>query len=193
MVHAGLRLGEALAMRYEYLDLDRRTYFVAESYKCRDFKRPKTGKTRLVDLPDFLVADLHPYLSYLKKENLKRGRGGQVDLLFINPEEICSWPYSQRKIQALMKRVCKKAGQRIRNPHDLRHTYASILLMAHLSPGYVQRQLGHSSISITMDIYCHWMPGEGRRDLETALTAQSHIPKYAIKSHIFAYKDTDPI
>ena len=41
--------------------------------------------------------------------------------------------------------------------------------MAHQSPGYVQRQLGHSSISITMDVYCHWMPGEGRAELEQAL------------------------
>jgi integrase len=30
-----------------------------------------------------------------------------------------------------------------RTPHDLRHTYATIALMAHLSPAYVQRRLGH--------------------------------------------------
>ena len=39
----------------------------------------------------------------------------------------------------------------IRNLHDLRYTYATLLLMAHQSPGYVQKQLGHSSIFITMD------------------------------------------
>ena len=53
-----------------------------------------------------------------------------------------------------------------------RSTYASILLMAHLSAAYVQRQLGHRSIAITMDIYCHWIPGEGRGDLDAALTTQ---------------------
>ena len=104
-----------------------------------------------------------------RKEALKAGRGGVVDLMFPDPGEKYRWPYSQRKIQTLMKRVCKAAKLRIRNPHDLRHTYASILLMAHESPGYVQKQLGHSSISITMDIYCHWIPGEGRKNLETAL------------------------
>ena len=173
MAHMGLRLGEALAMRFEHLNLEQRTYFVAESYRCWDFNRPKAGKTRLVDLPDFLSADFYPYLSFLKKENLKKGRGGKVDLLFVDPDEIDPWPYSQRKIQALMRRVCKAAGLRVRNPHDLRHTYASILLMAHMSPGYVQRQLGHSSIAITMDIYCHWISGEGRGDLDAALSAQS--------------------
>jgi len=34
---------------------------------------------------------------------------------------------------------------------------------------YVQRQLGHSSIAITVDIYGHWIPGEGRAGLEAAL------------------------
>jgi integrase len=38
-----------------------------------------------------------------------------------------------------------------------------------MSPAYVQRQLGHSSISITVDIYGHWIPGEGRAGLEDAL------------------------
>jgi integrase len=38
-----------------------------------------------------------------------------------------------------------------------------------MSPAYVQRQLGHSSIAITVDIYGHWIPGEGRAGLEAPL------------------------
>ena len=45
-----------------------------------------------------------------------------------------------------------------------------------MSPAYVQKQLGHSSIQITVDIYGHWMPGEGRQDLEEALL-QKENPK----------------
>jgi integrase len=41
--------------------------------------------------------------------------------------------------------------------------------MAHLSPTYVQKQLGHSSISIMVDTYGHWISGEGRQGLEKAL------------------------
>ena len=187
MVFAGLRLGEAIAMRAEHLDLAKRTYYVAQSYKTRIFKRPKFGKARLVDLPVFLIDELSEYLVELKKRNLKAGRGGQVDLLFEDPSEINHWPYSQRKIQGLMKKICKAAGLRTRNPHDLRHTYATILLMAHESPGYVQKQLGHSSISITMDVYCHWIPGEGRRNLERALLGDAVVPNRVRKPHIFAY------
>jgi len=188
MAHAGLRLGEALAMRMKHLDLDKLSYHVTESYKLHRFKKPKFGKTRIVDLPIFLVEELKDYRVHLKKESLKSGRGGHVDLLFSDPGEKSLWPYSQRKVQALVKKVCKGAGLEFRNPHDLRHTYATLLLMAHQSPGYVQKQLGHSSFSITMDIYCHWIPGEGREGLEDALLgSESVVPNRVPNLHIFAY------
>ena len=88
---------------------------------------------------------------------------------------------SQRKIQALVKKICKGTGMRHRNPHDLRHTYATIMLMAHQSPAYVQKQLGHSSISITVDTYGHWISGEGRFGLEKALLG---LYENRTKSHI---------
>ena len=107
--------------------------------------------------------------------------------MFVDPKENGPWPYSQRKVQGLVKKVCKAAGLEIRNPHDLRHTYATLLLMAHQSPGYVQKQLGHSSISITMDIYCHWIPGEGRGGLEAALGGEIFVRNRVRKPHIIAY------
>lgn len=173
MAFAGLRLGEALALRCEYFNPENRTYFVTQGFKRYRFTLPKGGKSRVVDLPDFLTDDLEVHVRWLRKESLRAGRGGLVDLLFPDPGEGYRWPFSQRKAQMLVKRVCKAAGLAPRNPHDLRHTYATILLMAHESPGYVQRQLGHSSIAITMDIYCHWIPGEGRKNLERALLGPS--------------------
>ncbi|MGB9440912.1 MAG: site-specific integrase, partial [Desulfobacterales bacterium] len=192
MAYVGLRLGEALAMRLSHLDVDKMAYHVTESYKLKCFRKPKFGKTRIVDLPAYLVDELKAYVRQLQKENLKQGRGGVVDLLFVDPKETGLWPYSQRKVQGLVKKVCKAAGLGIRNPHDLRHTYATLLLMAHQSPGYVQKQLGHSSISITMDIYCHWIPGEGREGLEEALGGEKFVPNRVRNPHIFAYMKKRP-
>ena len=42
--------------------------------------------------------------------------------------------------------------------HDLRHTYASLLLVNGAPMKYVQHQLGHSSITMTMDLYTHLLP-----------------------------------
>lgn len=169
MAFAGLRLGEALAMRIDNLDFHNKTYRVVESFKGYRFRKPKFGKRRQVDLPGFLVEEMQRYILYLKKEGLKEGSGADINLLFLDPKEKNRWPYSQRRIQEIMKQVCRKAGLGIRNPHDLRHTYATILLMAHQSPVYVKEQLGHTSISTTVDIYGHWFSGEGRNRLDEAL------------------------
>jgi integrase len=43
-------------------------------------------------------------------------------------------------------------------PHSLRHTFASLLLQQGESPVYVQRQLGHASIKLTVDTDGKWLP-----------------------------------
>ena len=187
MAYAGLRLGEVLAMRIEYLDVHRKTYFVAKSYNRLMFNRPKHGKQRLIDLPDFLVDELVSYIEYLRRDHLKQGRAGRADLLFVDPAVKGGWPFTQRKIRYLVKKVCKAALLRVRTPHDLRHSYATLLLMAHQSLAYIQKQLGHSSISITVDIYGHWVPGEGRGGLEEALSGPKAVPDRVLPSHIIAY------
>jgi hypothetical protein len=52
----------------------------------------------------------------------------------------------------------KAAGLPHFSPHDLRHTFASLLLQQGESPAYVQRQLGHASIKLTVDTYGKWLP-----------------------------------
>ena len=41
--------------------------------------------------------------------------------------------------------------------HSLRHTYASLLLAGGVSPAYVQEQLGHASIELTVGTYGRWL------------------------------------
>ena len=53
------------------------------------------------------------------------------------------------------KLLLKKAGLPAFRLQDLRHTCATILLMAGKHPKYVQKLLGHASIFITLDTYSH--------------------------------------
>jgi integrase len=93
------------------------------------------------------------------------GTGARVDLLF--PK------VTHRIVQVALKRACYAAKLRVRNPHDLRHTYATLLLMSDMSPVYVQKQLGHHSITMTVDTYGRWIPGEGRDRLDRVLRGSS--------------------
>src|SRR5207247_9454006 len=59
-----------------------------------------------------------------------------------------------------------KAGLRRIRIHDLRHTFASLLLQQGESPQYVKEQMGHHSIQVTVDIYGHLIPGTNRRAVD---------------------------
>jgi integrase len=167
MAMSGLRLGECLAMREDNLDGRHGQYQVTESTRAGRFGPPKTGQ-RLVDLDPTLVAKLAGHLTGQRRALLVAG----------NPSGGYLFPgITQRMVQRAMARACRAAGLRRRHPHDLRHTYATLLLMDHYSPAYVQRQLGHASISITVDTYGHWLPGEGRRDLGKTLRQATRLPK----------------
>lgn len=53
--------------------------------------------------------------------------------------------------------LLKKLELRYRNVHATRHTFATHLILGGAKLVYVQRQLGHSSIKTTVDIYHHWL------------------------------------
>ena len=56
------------------------------------------------------------------------------------------------------KQLLKKAGLPPIRFHDLRHTCATLLLSKDVNPKVVSEMLGHSSISVTLDIYSHLLP-----------------------------------
>ena len=55
-------------------------------------------------------------------------------------------------------RVVERSGVPKIRFHDLRHTAATLLLGARVNPKVVSEMLGHSAISITLDIYAHVLP-----------------------------------
>ena len=83
-------------------------------------------------------------------------------------------------------RMLRRAGVRQVRVHDLRHTYASLLLGAGEPMLYVKEQLGHSTIQTTVDLYGHVKPGKNREAVDrlAALTQPSdaaELPEVAPK------------
>jgi Phage integrase family len=72
-----------------------------------------------------------------------------------------------------MEPALEQAGLRRFRFHDLRHTFGSLLIQAGVSPAYVQKQMGHRSIQVTIDVYGHLIPGENVAWIDTL----DRIPK----------------
>ena len=81
------------------------------------------------------------------------------DWLFQTPVDTQIDPSNWRKI---FNRLLVDAGMRRIRFHDLRHTFASLLLQNGEGLTYVKEQIGHSSIQVTVDIYGHLVPGGNR-------------------------------
>ncbi len=63
-------------------------------------------------------------------------------------------------------RLLKAAEVRQVRFHDLRHSFASLLLQNGESPVYVKDQMGHSSIQVTVDLYGHLIPGGNKQAVD---------------------------
>ena len=109
-------------------------------------------------MSDQLAASLRQLLTNRKKEALREGLGEPVEYIFHRNQK----PIEQNFIRRVFKRILLKAGIREMRLHDIRHTFASILLSRGESPVYVKEQLGHSSIQMTVDIYGHLIPSSNR-------------------------------
>jgi integrase len=59
-----------------------------------------------------------------------------------------------------LKPALKKAGIQSLRWHDLRHTFASLLIAGGANITFVSRQLGHSSSQITLSVYAHLLDRE---------------------------------
>jgi len=65
-----------------------------------------------------------------------------------------------------LDRAAKRLGVDKIKLHDLRHFHASVLLQSGQNPVLVSKRLGHASVSMTLDIYGHLMPGWQREAAE---------------------------
>jgi integrase len=154
----GMRLGELLGLQWGDVDWNGKFIEVKRSYKRKRTSRTKTGRIRHVDMSDQLIEALRGLFAYRKKEGLKMGLGEAVEGIFYMNGQ----PMEQNYIRRQFKRVLQKAGLREIRFHDIRHTFASLLLTDGVSPVYVKEQMGHKSIQMTVDIYGHLIPSSNR-------------------------------
>ena len=159
LARTGLRIGEAVALQWSDIDFQGRFLTVQRNWVDGHLTTPKSGKSRRVDMSLHLTNTLKTLLVERKKETLKKG-WGQTHWVFTN--EVGNMMDTENFRHRVWTKLHPKAGMRRIRIHDLRHTFASLLIQQGESLAYVKEQMGHHSIRVTVDVYGHLVP-EGTR------------------------------
>lgn len=161
-VSTGLRQAELLGLRWRDVDLDMLSISVSQVlYKRRGVcicKQPKTsGSSRTVSMTSKLACFLKDYrrerqILYLELDRVL----GLDSLVFAN---IDGKPIDPCTLTHNFARIVRRASLGNVRFHDLRHTFASIMLLRGAKPKVISKALGHASVAFTMDVYSHIISG----------------------------------
>jgi integrase len=166
----GMRMGELLGLAWEDINFDSNTIEVRRSYSHLHFTTPKSGKARTVDMSDQLRqalldhrgALLQQFRRGLRAVTASDGARGSESIHLVFPSRDGSPMDGDNLRHRVFYPLLEKADvPRIRF-HDIRHTFASLLLQNGESVHYVKEQMGHASIQTTVDVYGHLVPGANR-------------------------------
>jgi integrase len=145
-IMTGVRAGELWALQWPDLQPVTKQLFVRRTIWNGQFQTPKTKNAkRAIDLPDELIYELKVWKL--------RCPPNEHNLIFPSPEG------SITQHDNMMKRVfiptLQKAGLRQVSFHSLRHSNASIRIKRGQNLKYLSKQMGHSSVAFTLDVYGH--------------------------------------
>jgi len=162
LVTTGVRLGEALAVRWADIDLVEGRATIRRAVQRQRgmgmvFVEPKSSRgRRTVSFPRETLEVLTAHRRDLDRERSQAGEQWQeYDLVFPSP---VGRPRDMTYLSFTFHRGLERAGLPRLRIHDLRHTAATHLLNRGVHPKVVQDLLGHSTIAITLDTYSHVMP-----------------------------------
>jgi integrase len=162
LLTTGMRRGEVVGLRWEDVDLQRRTLDVSQSHVTVGYavekSTPKTAKgRRSVSIDPITAATLKAWRKHQREERLVAGSEWQESgLVFTAP---AGGPIHPQTVSGMFKRLAANAGLPAIRLHDARHTAATLALAAGVHPKVVSERLGHANISITMDTYSHVVEG----------------------------------
>jgi integrase len=157
-LRTGLRLGELLALQWADIDWHGGYIHVRQNLVGGKLTTPKNHQCRRVDLSRQLRGTLRLLRRRTSVEWMKIGRPRPAWVF----SSVVGTPLDESNVRKAYSRILERAELRHRRIHDLRHTFASLLIQQGESLVYVKEQMGHASIQITVDIYGHLVPGGNR-------------------------------
>lgn len=156
-IHTGMRSGELRGLQWGDIDWASNFLQVRRAWRDGVFQEPKTAASRRrIGLSNDLVFRLREWKLVCPR--------GEYDLVFPN---LAGNPISHANLlQRMFYQTLRRAGLRKVRFHDLRHTFASVLISSGTDVVRVSRMLGHASPAITFQVYSHILPSEHQNGAE---------------------------
>ena len=184
LLATGCRPSEALGVKWEDLSFERKTIEIKRVVVWQrkggswEFCEPKTAKSRrTIPLPVSLVDEIKQHRIKQHKERLKLGADWQ-DFNLIFPSRVGT-PLTMGRLTRVFKRIKEDAEiTKAVRLYDLRHTTATFLLQQKVNPKVVSERLGHSTITLTLDVYSHVLPTmqeEATEHLEDMIFSKTNL------------------
>ena len=169
LLATGCRINEALALSWSDIDLDNAVVHITKTLNYKQETNSPKSKTSLrdIDIDQATVSMLKQYRLRQTKEAWKIGKSESV----VFSDFIHEYP-NNRTLQTRLRTHFKRAKVTNIGFHGFRHTHASLLLNSGIPYKELQHRLGHSTLSMTMDIYSHLSKENAKKAVsfyETAL------------------------
>lgn len=156
LAFTGIRKGELYPLKWSDIDFKDKTISITKTLTIVNkqfiISTPKTkNSTRIISVDDKTVLELANWKNRQKEVLFLHGKKPLSDreqLVFHKPDN--SFLGS-----AYVNHLLSNKLNSMLSPHSFRHTHASLLFEANASIKDVQKRLGHSNISVTMDVYTH--------------------------------------
>ena len=159
----GLRRSELLGLRWKDVDLILASLRVVQSVQRLNtgefiVQEPKTASgRRTIALSPASCLVLREHREKQEADATLLGRQlAEDDLVFSHPD---GSPRDPSTLTLAFRRLTRRVGLDGVRLHDLRHTMASLYLEQGVNPKTVAERLGHASVTITLDLYSHCLPG----------------------------------
>lgn len=175
LARAGLRPGEAFALKWSDLDFTRREILVERALSRGKIGTTKTGSVRRADMSQELAGILKALLVHRERQTLQNGWRENPDWVFVNR---AGKPLDESRVRKQFARAMKAAQLSGHRVYDLRHSYATLLLEHGAPITYVAAQLGHAKPTTTLQWYAHWLPRDDKAFVDS-LDQPSTLPVIA--------------
>ena len=169
LLATGCRINEALALSWSDIDLENSVVHITKTLNYnQELNSPKSKSSyRDIDIDQATVSMLKQYRLRQTKEAWKIGKSESI----VFSDFIHEYP-NNRTLQTRLRTHFKRAKVTNIGFHGFRHTHASLLLNSGIPYKELQHRLGHSTLSMTMDVYSHLSKENAKKAVsfyETAL------------------------